>query len=196
MAVGFTNKDGDFVPTEKSYPVLHSSMLFPNQKKQMNEQKKNHLYDFARKVVFNTGKGYGKINALNDERTRNKQERIEGINEAVSVITEDTEMSNNEKISRLQRILSTGYRDMDSALLSRIKLELNSLNKANEKQRSQKKSKPKEQDKSVTFATDVDEEIKEPDMSYKSDNKEDEYEKPLSTQDLAVLSSIQSQIGE
>ena len=209
MVVGFTNKEGDFVPTEKYLPVLHSSMLFPPKQDKMNDQKRSHLHDFAKKALFGSGKTYGvtasltksginKINESRDESNRKKQDRINGINEAVSVIVEEPETSNIEKISQLQRLLNVSSKDMDNALLSRIRLELNNLHKANDKQKSKKKQSEPKQDKGVTFADMADDESSsEPSApSYESDSKPDNNDdEKLSTQDLAVISSIQSQVS-
>ena len=170
----------------------------------MNDEKKSHLYDFMRKA----GKGYGitagvtkmgvnKIQESRDESSRKKQEKINGINEAVSVIVEETEISSTEKISQLQRLLNTSHKDMDNALLSRIRMELNLLHKANEKIKIKKEPKQK-QSNDVTFADriDSDEPIEKIQSDYESDNKLDkEDERPLSTQDLAVISSIASQVS-
>ena len=204
MTLGFTDKSGDFRPTEKYLPVLHSSMLFPNEKQKMNDEKKSHLYDFMRKA----GKGYGitagvtkmgvnKIQESRDESSRKKQEKINGINEAVSVIVEEPEISSTEKISQLQRLLNTSHKDMDNALLSRIRMELNLLHKANEKIKIKREPKQK-QGNDVTFADriDSDEPIEKIQGDYESDNKLDkEDERPLSTQDLAMISSIASQVS-
>ena len=203
MTLGFTDKSGDFRPTEKYLPVLHSSMLFPNEKKKMNDEKKSHLYDFMRKA----GKGYGitagvtkmganKIQESRDESSRKKQEKINGINEAVSVIVEEPEISSTEKISQLQRLLNTSHKDMDNALLSRIRMELNLLHKANEKIKIKREPKQK-QGNDITFADriDSDEPIEKIQSDYESDNKPESDERPLSTQDLAIISSIASQVS-
>lgn len=201
MALGFKNDNGDFVPTEKYLPVLHSSMLFPERKNTMSKEKKNHLYSFMR----NTGKTYGitsgiakmgaeKIKESRNESDRKKNEKINGINESVSVIADNSEMTNNEKISQLQRLLNTSHKDMDNALLSRIRMELASLHKANEKIKTKREPRQK-QNSEVTFADRIesDEPIEQIQTEYESDNV-DEGERPLSAQELAILSSIESQV--
>jgi len=202
MAVGFKNENGDFVPTEKYLSVLHSSMLFPERKNSMNPEKRNHLYSFMR----GAGKSYGvtsgiakmgaeKIRESRNESDRKRNERINGINESVSVISDNQEMTNNGKISQLQRLLNISHKDMDNALLSRIRLELASLHKANEKIKNKRESKPK-QNSEVTFADRIesDEPISEIENDYESDSNSESGERPLSAQELAILSSIQSQV--
>ena len=202
MTVGFTDKNGDFRPTEKMLPVLHSSMLFPENKKQMNEEKKSHLYNFAKKSIFHSGKTYGitktlakdginKINEAKEEKSRIKNMRLAEINDIITVISEDVEKPTSQKISELVRLLNSSSNDMDKETIQRIQFELEILHKSLDKKPSRKTEK-----NNVKSTDDISEEPekksnKEPTVDMLRDEEDDE---PLTAQELAILSSIKSQV--
>lgn len=205
MTVGFTDKNGDFRPTE-NLPVLHSSMLFPQTKNQMNPEKKNHLYNFAKKSIFHTGKVYGvtknvtkdginKIKESRDEQSRVKNMRLAEINDVVTVISEDVEKPTSQKISELVRLLNSSSKDMDKETIQRIQFELNILHNSLGKKPRAKKEESK--DTGVTFANEISDEPEkksknEPTIEMIRDAEEDD--EPLTAQELAILSSIKSQV--
>ena len=95
MVEGFTNKNKNFVPLIHMSPQLSSKVLLrASEKRELSPEKKNHLNRFAeltKKGIYGTGKAYGVASGLRDSHIRKKQERLQGLNEYVSAISENGE---------------------------------------------------------------------------------------------------------
>ena len=113
---GYTDDKGRFRKISDHGLKLSKSIFNKSNAQKLSEHGKKHLHNFAEK---------------NKQRKIKNGERTDGTNDQISLIVDSTEMSNTDKISRLQRLLNTNHKDIDGAMLQRIKTELKDLHQFN-----------------------------------------------------------------